>query len=132
MPAELTFDDHDPFAEEPEAVAPYPGRVDADMAADLGELKSEFQKSRGDARQRLRDLDDSDFWFTVVFESRGQKEAFLRAMGWLDHADKFLDGHVLADRENVILPPSALRPLHPKPDKKLRELAHPLGGQAAS
>jgi hypothetical protein len=56
------------------------------------------------AEQQYRDAVDTEFWFCVCFQSREQKDAFIRALGWGDLGDKHMDGIELARRLGVEIP----------------------------
>lgn len=56
-------------------------------------------------RRRVIDVTDSEYWVAVCFESRAQKEEWLRAIGIYKDADKYIDGRVLAQKMGVNLRP---------------------------
>jgi len=51
---------------------------------------------------------DSEYWFSVIFQSREQKETFLNLLGWMIVGDKYLDGLELARRMGLRLPQTPL------------------------
>lgn len=97
----------------------------AESLAPLAELDASLaanQRNRPKERQRRKDATDSEFWFAVCFETREQKEEFLRAVGLWEHGDKYLNGRVVAKKLGVEL--SSRRPTWqaPKVSKRLKAL----------
>lgn len=79
-------------------------------AAELTEGPSHEKATDRAERQRELDATDSEHWFAVNFETREQKEAFLRALGLFDEADKYLDGLAAAKiLEGLLTKPRALQ-----------------------
>lgn len=80
--------------------------VSAEAQADeeLSFVLLAFQARAQEESKRFWDAVDSEFWFCVYFKTRAQKEAFLNALQWTEHGDKYLDGRVLAEQMNVDLP----------------------------
>jgi len=54
---------------------------------------------------------DADFYFVACFQSKAQRDAFLKAMKLGVDWSLYLDGRKLAERCGVALPESALPPL---------------------
>jgi hypothetical protein len=104
----------------------YPGTADGDCAATLKAVKSAFQVRAAEEAKRFEAATDSEYWCALVFETREQKEAFLAAMRWLQHGDKYLDGILLARQQGVALPPAKVPYRAAKPDQKLHNLSLPL------
>jgi hypothetical protein len=73
------------------------GEIDSLSKGFLDRMKKEAS--------RRDDAVDTEHWVAICFQTRGQKEAFLRALGWLEHGDKYLDGRVLAAQLGMTLPP---------------------------
>ena len=92
----------------------------AEAEAALGEIERGFRERRKTEAKRFEDATDSEFWFAVCFDSREQKEAFLKALQWTlaaDGADKYLDGVALARKLGLQLPASPRRSLPENPGK---------------
>lgn len=94
---------------DPLANVPYNKNLEGNTSDEMGALSDAFDlstfKGRAKAEQdRFELATDSEFWFAVAFKSREQKELFLKAMGWLEYGDKFLNGLLLAEVEGVALP----------------------------
>ncbi|OGA98131.1 MAG: hypothetical protein A3E79_11785 [Burkholderiales bacterium RIFCSPHIGHO2_12_FULL_61_11] len=51
---------------------------------------------------------DSEYWVGLCFQTREQKEHFLREAKLLQHGDKYIDGALLAKRMGIELPPAAV------------------------
>jgi hypothetical protein len=95
--------DFDPLA----AIREQPGGTTEDDAkAEMNAMKAAF----ADAARKENDSyvlsNDSEYWFTVVFQTREQKDAFLQAVGWIKHGNKFLDGKWVAKKMGVEIPPA--------------------------
>lgn len=101
------------------------GDLEADTGAEASALLTAFKKKAEAEQSRFELATDSEFWFAVCFQSREQKEAFLKAISWLSHGDKYLDGLTLAGQMGITLPRVTL----PKPRKSTRfaKLATNLG-----
>lgn len=112
---------------DPLAGVPYTGNAEADSAAEMAALQSGFAARARQEAARFQAATDSEYWCCLCFQSREQKEAFLRCMGWAELGDKYLDGLEIASRQGISLPSSEqLRFVPAKPDKALTELALPL------
>jgi hypothetical protein len=94
------------------------------MASDLADLQASFAQRAKLEKERIQTTVDSEYWVCISFDSRQQKHAFLRAMGWDKLGNKFLDGVELAKLLGVELPatPPALRFLREASDPMLDEL----------
>ena len=91
-------------------------------AAMLAALNNkEIKKAIAD---KIKLTTDSEYWVALCFETRAQKEAFLKALAVFQQGDKYLDGLEVAKRMGIALP-SANFPYRPeaKPDKKLNALS---------
>lgn len=62
---------------------------------------SAFRARDASERKRREKVTDSEFWFCACFASREDKEAFLKAVGLLRKADKYIDGYELAKAVRV-------------------------------
>ncbi len=99
----------------------YVGELEADTEAEVSALLAGFRQRAKQEQDRFKLATDTEFWFSVCFQSREQKEIFLAAMDWVSNGDKFLDGLKLAAQHGVDLPEVKL----PKPkgvSKKLKAL----------
>lgn len=99
----------------------YTGDIEKDAIQET-ELTGKTFSERAKLEQKRFELaTDSEFWFAVCFQSREQKETFLKAMNWLQYGDKYLNGMDIADENGVSLPHVDLP--KPKPfSKKLVSL----------
>lgn len=80
------------------------GDAEADSFADLDEVQAGFRRRAKMEAQRFADVTDSEYWFAVCFKTRAQKEAFLRAMKWMEFGDKYLPGELVAKELGIDLP----------------------------
>lgn len=78
----------------------------AEEESQLGEVERRFRARHREEAGRFEQTTDSEHWFAVCFDSREQKEAFLRALKWAQavEADKYLNGVALAAKIGVTLP----------------------------
>jgi len=67
-----------------------------EAAQDIPVLLSGFKQRAREEEQRLLDAVDSEYWVAVCFQTRAQKEEFLRKLGLLELGDKYLDGMEVA------------------------------------
>ena len=81
--------------------------VNDELAVTLDALLSN-KKGKNDA---YRVANDDEFWFAVCFQSREQKDDFLRLAGWAELGDKYIDGLEVARKLNVAVEPIPM----PKP-----------------
>ncbi len=100
------------------------------MAGDLAGLESAFARRAKEEADRFTQTTDSEHWFAMCFDSREQKEAFLKALGWVlgTGSDKYLDGVAIAQELGIPLPPTpkGLVFYKSKPDKTLDSLSRTL------
>lgn len=80
-----------------------PEQLEADMAEDMNGILTAFKERAQNENARLLDATDSEFWFAVCFQTREQKEEFLKKMALIDIGDKYLDGLKVAQRLGVRL-----------------------------
>lgn len=109
------------------AAAPAP-TADESIAASgaaLDALQSAFAARARDEGQRFRDATDSEYWVAVCFQSRAQKEEFLRRLKLDELGDKYLDGVRVAQRLGVPLETEAPKWRASKPSPRLRGLTKP-------
>lgn len=99
-----------------------------EMAAEeMSEVLQGFKDRAQQEQKRFVQATDSEFWFALCFQTREQKEEFLRKwLGSLDLGDKYLDGMQVAAKLGIKLE-SEVPPM-PKlhNDPKLAALARKL------
>ena len=118
--------DADPLAD-----VKYGNGIEKDTLAELAALRKanaraanpdavrQFDKAKLQAKQR----NDSEYWCALCFQSREQKEEFLKALGILADGDKYLDGVKVAEKMKITLPTSIPHQKVGKIDPKLAKLA---------
>lgn len=76
----------------------YTGDLAKDCGAETAALQEGFAKRAKAEKDRFTKATDSEFWFAVCFESREEKEAFLKAamVNTRMLGDKYIDGRKLA------------------------------------
>lgn len=92
------------------------GDPEVDSKADLDEVQASFRERVKMENQRFKNTTDSEYWFAVCFETREQKEKFLKVMDLFVHGDKYLDGKLLAEKLGIDLPDANMTYL---PDGKI-------------
>lgn len=101
----------------------YTGDAEVDSRADMDAVKAGFRERAKTENERFRATTDSEYWFAVCFRDRAQKEAFLKAMDWIQYGDKYLPGDKLAKMQGIKLKKSAAKKTEPKIDKDFAGLA---------
>ena len=81
-------------SKEPPAAPPDPV---AETVAALDAYESAFQKRAKVEEARLTQATDSEYWVCFCFETREQKEEFLRKSELLELGDKHIDGLAAAE-----------------------------------
>ena len=96
--------------------------IEADCAAELEIVESEFSKRASNEKKRFEKATDSEYWACICFQDRKQVEEFVRACG-MDPREKYVDGQKMAKNLGIKLTPS-LEPFgKAKIDPKLARLA---------
>lgn len=88
--------DYDSLSNEEVAVK----ETSAVLAAFIARSKAE--------QERFLLATDSEYWVGLCFQTREQKEHFLREAKLLQAGDKYIDGALLAKRMDITLPPAAV------------------------
>jgi hypothetical protein len=81
----------------------YTDNDEVDTAQEFNEIQKGFMARNKAEQERFQLATDSEYWCCLVFQSREQKEQFLRAMKWMVHGDKYIDGVKVAKSLNVDL-----------------------------
>lgn len=99
------------------------GNIEEQSTKEASALLSSFKQRAQQEEARFTLATDSEFWFAIGFQSRDQKEAFLQAMEWLEHGDKYLNGLDVAEQMGIEIEPIQLPdPTKRRVDRKLRRL----------
>lgn len=77
------------------------GDLIEDTKAELEDLRSEFQKRAKRETERFYDTVDSEFWVAFCFQTRAQKEEFLKKLKLISLGDKYINGLHAAKRLGV-------------------------------
>lgn len=83
----------------------FKANLESATKTDMQRLETGFMQRAKQEQRRFEDATDSEFWFCVCFQSRAQKEAFLKALEWDQFGDKYLNGEAVAEAIDVKLPP---------------------------
>lgn len=110
----------DPFAHIDYAAGDIEQTSQEEASAMLAGFKARAERES----ERFTLATDSEFWVAIGFQSREQKEVFLRAMEWLQYGDKYLNGLHIAEDAGIKLPEVDLPDPTKKPaDRRLAALA---------
>jgi ABC-type uncharacterized transport system involved in gliding motility auxiliary subunit len=77
--------------------------MEKEAKKELNELQQRFSDAAKRENTRLSDTIDSEYWVAICFQTREQKDEFLKLAGWLKHGDKYLDGMQIAKTMGVEL-----------------------------
>lgn len=80
------------------------GNPEVDAKADLDEVQAAFRKRMKMENARFQNTTDSEYWFAMCFQTRAQKDAFLKAMNLFLIGDKYLDGVEVAAQLGIDIP----------------------------
>ncbi len=78
-------------------------RLEAKAAEETNEIMTAFEARAKNEQARLLDATDSEFWVAMCFQTREQKDEFLRKAGLLPLGDKYLDGMKVAKAMGITL-----------------------------
>jgi hypothetical protein len=95
------------------------GEVEQDAAEEISAALKAIIKQKRAMREVYRTTTDPEFWLCVCFQSREQKEEFLRLAGWTEFGDKYIDGLRVAAHLGVAIEPVNVAPLGAKATPKL-------------
>lgn len=101
------FDDGD---DNPLADVEMTGDIQEDADASMSEALRQIIDRKKATQEKFRTATDSEFFFCVCFQSREQKDEFLKAVRWDDLGDKYLNGLEIARRLAV---PVTVIPIEP-------------------
>lgn len=82
---------------------PSVAEAEAQAVAEVEQVANAFRTGEKEQDQRFDDATDSEYWFALCFQTREQKEEFLRKMRWIDFGDKYLDGMTCARASGITL-----------------------------
>jgi hypothetical protein len=94
----FTLDEDQP-QDKPQAKAvPVNSNVEEDVEKELSDILQGFKGRADKENQRILDATDSEYWVAVCFQTREQKEEFLKKIGvdMETMGDKYIDGMELA------------------------------------
>jgi hypothetical protein len=99
------------------------GSVEVDSKAEVSAVLQGFKDRAKAEAKRFELATDSEYWFAVCFQSREQKEQFLRGLQMLADGDKYLDGRKLAAKMGIKLNDDVAISRVPRIDPKFSGLA---------
>jgi hypothetical protein len=71
--------------------------AEVEATAETSEILAAFRQAARREDQRFREATDSEHWIALCFQTRAQKEEFLRKVGWMGLGDKYIDGMTVAE-----------------------------------
>lgn len=77
--------------------------LEKEAAAESFAILDAFKKRAADENARLTDATDSEFWIAMCFQTREQKDEFLRKANFDKFGDKYLDGMKVAEQMGIKL-----------------------------
>ena len=89
----------------------YTGNPEKDATAEMSEALRAIIEQKRAMREVYRTTTDPEFWFAVCFQSREQKDEFLRLAGWDNFGDKYIDGLRVAEALHIPIEPISVAPL---------------------
>lgn len=97
--------------------------LEENTSADLEKIQSAFMKRATQENKRFEEATDSEYWVALCFQTREQKDKFLKNAGWLAFGDKYIDGRKIAKLLKVPIPETNVKyNTSSKADRKLSEL----------
>lgn len=105
---------------------PPPNEAEAEALAEASQVLTGFRERAKRENDRFVDATDSEYWIAICFQTRDQKEEFLRKTNLADLGDKYLDGMQVAQVMGIKL--TSRIPALPtlRLDRKLQSLARSL------
>ena len=82
---------------------PEPIDTEKECEKELNELLDGFKARATRENNRMLEAVDSEFWVAICFQTRAQKEEFLKKAKLLDLGDKYLDGMLVAEELGIEL-----------------------------
>lgn len=82
----------------------YVDNVEKDTNAEMSALLKAFKETKENIKKIKQQATDSEYWFCICFQSREQKDVFLKEKGWDEIGNKYLDGSKIARIEKIELP----------------------------
>lgn len=105
---DFMFDDGD---DNPLADVEMTGDMQEDADAGMSEALRQIIERKRATQERFRTATDPEFFFCLCFQSREQKDDFLRLIKWDDLGDKYINGLEVARRLAVPLTATPIEPL---------------------
>jgi hypothetical protein len=97
--------------------------IEQEAADEISTVLTGFKERATKEHQRFMDAVDSEHWLCLCFQTREQKEEFLRKTRLGELGDKYLDGMLVAETLGIAL----TTPVPPMPsyriDRRLAELS---------
>jgi hypothetical protein len=100
----------------------YTGNAETDSKEEMSAALRAFKEQAKKESQAFSDNTDSEFWCCIVFQSRDQKEAFIKALALVADDGTYIDGVRAAKKLNIQLPPAEPRFYTEEEEKKMASL----------
>ena len=104
----------------------FTGNAEKDGKIETDYVLGEFRKRMNREQQRIEYTNDAEFFCVVVFQSKGQRDAFVEAIGNvdIDGDNQFLDGIEVAKKFKIEIPAVDLTFRPPSIDPAFRDYTH--------
>lgn len=104
----------------------FTGNAMEDSKLETEYILGEFRKRMNREQQRREYTGDAEFFFCAIFQSKGQRDAFVEAIGGadIDGDNQFVDGIVLAEKFGIEIPKVDLTFRPPSIDPAFRDYTH--------
>ena len=87
------------------------GDLQEDADTNMSEALRQIIEKKKASQERFRVAVDPEFFFCMVFQSRAQKDEFLKAAGWYELGDKYLNGLEVAQKMGIEIEVIPIEPL---------------------
>jgi hypothetical protein len=104
----------------------FTGNAEKDGKIETDYVLGEFRKRMNREQQRIEYTNDAEFFCVIVFQSKGQRDAFVEEIGNvdIDGDNQFLDGIEVAKKFKIEIPEVDLTFRPPSIDPAFRDYTH--------
>lgn len=87
----------------------FTGDYEYDAELELSETLRGFKERAKAEAERFKNATDTEYWACFCFQTREQKDVFLKALDLIQFGDKYLDGVRVAEQLGVELPEANIK-----------------------
>lgn len=99
----LLSDEFELFKEEDQAPVVAPKNAEEESKGEMSEVLKAFRARAKNESARFEQATDSEYWVALCFQTRDQKEEFLRKINVAALGDKYLDGLIVAEALGIAI-----------------------------